>query len=499
VWYHATRNPGALALESADTGATLTWRQLEDRVAHAAGLLRSLGIGADDRVALVAENDVRVFELQFACMRVGAIMTPLNWRLAPVELEALCADADPRIMVHDARWAELGQHLVSGVGVPTLTWGNVAGGTDYELGVAGAPPVSASSERTFDDPTHILYTSGTTGRPKGALVTNGTLFWQWANTAHVSSLTGYGSKYFNPLPLFHAGGLTTLAAPMLFSGGCVAVSRRFDPELCLAWLGDPAHMVTHFNGPPIIWQAMTEAPGFSSADFSGLQHAHIAGSVMPLALFTIWSERGVGIQQHYGGTEMGPTATALPANDMTRKVGSCGLPVMHTRIRLVDDAGNEVSKGEAGEIWLNGPSITPGYWRRQRDPNSFVNDWFRTGDCAVREDEGYFYIADRLKDMFKSGGESVFPAEIEQILIEMPAIAEVAVIGVADSKWGEVGRAIVVASPGGSVTVEDIGKHLDARLAPYKIPKSVVQVGSLSRNALGKVDKKELRTQYGSP
>jgi fatty-acyl-CoA synthase len=183
VWYHATRNPGALALESADTGATLTWRQLEDRVAHAAGLLRSLGIGAGDRVALVVENDVRVFELQFACMRLGAIMTPRNWRLVPVELEALCADADPRIMVHDARWAELGQQLASGVGVPTLTWGDVAGGIDYEVGVAGAPSVSASNERTFDDPTHILYTSGTTGRPKGALVTNGTLFWQWANTA----------------------------------------------------------------------------------------------------------------------------------------------------------------------------------------------------------------------------------------------------------------------------------------------------------------------------
>ena len=498
VSFHATRSPHSLALESVDSGAKLSWAELDGRVGRVAGLLRGLGIDVGDRVVIVAENDVRIFELQFACMRIGAIMTPLNWRLAPVELEVLCTDADPALIVHDNTWAELGQQLASALGVPTLAWDSPAT-TDYEEGVAAATSVHASGERTFDDPTHILYTSGTTGRPKGALITNGTLFWQWANAAHVSSLTGYGSKYYNPLPLFHAGGLTTLAAPIHFSGGCVAVARRFDPTQCVEWLSDPAHGVTHFNAPPIMWQGLANTAEFASGDFTGLLHAHIAGSLMPLDLFATWSSKGVGIQQHYGGTEMGPTATALPAADVTRKVGSCGLPAMHTRIRLADDAGNEVAQGEPGEIWLNGPSVSPGYWRRERDPEVFVGEWFRTGDAAVRDEEGYYYIVDRLKDVFKSGGESVFPAEIERILIELPAVAEVAIVGVADAKWGEVGRAVVVAANGATLTLDDVASKLDGRLARYKIPKSLVLVDALPRNVLGKLDKKQLRAEFGRP
>ncbi len=365
----------------------------------------------------------------------------------------------------------------------------------------GRPTRTADARRrqtaSFDDPTHILYTSGTTGRPKGALVTNGTLFWQWANAVPVSALTGYGSKYLDPLPLFHAGGLTTLAAPVHRSGGCVAVARRFDPEQCLAWLSDPAHGVTHFNAPPIMWQAMSELPAFDDADLSRMHHAHVAGSVMPVELFTRWHERGLGIQQHYGGTEMGPSATALPATDVVRKIGSCGLPVMHTRVRLVDESGEDVPTGRPGEIWLDGPSVTPGYWRRGRPEESFDGRWFRTGDGATRDDDGYFFIADRLKDMFKSGGESVFPAEIERILMELPAVAEVAVIGVPDARWGEVGRAIVVPSDGAEISLDEVSAKLDGRVARYKIPKSLTSVAMLPRNALGKVDKKALRAQHG--
>ena len=313
----------------------------------------------------------------------------------------------------------------------------------------------------------------------------------------MSALTGYGSKYLNPLPLFHAGGLTTLAAPIHRSGGCVAVARRFDPEQCLAWLSDPAHGVTHFNAPPIMWQAMSELPAFDDADLSRMHHAHVAGSVMPVELFTRWHERGLGIQQHYGGTEMGPSATALPAADVVRKIGSCGLPVMHTRVRLVDESGVDVPTGQPGEIWLDGPSVTPGYWQRGRPAESFDGPWFRTGDGATRDDDGYLFIADRLKDMFKSGGESVFPAEIERVLMELPSVAEVAVIGVPDARWGEVGMAIVVPNDGAEVSLDDVSTKLDGRLARYKIPKSLRSVDALPRNVLGKVDKKALRAQYG--
>lgn len=498
VAFHAARSPRSLALQGVDSGVAISWAELDDRVGRIASVLVGLGIDVGDRVAIVADNDVRVFELQFACMRIGAIFTPFNWRLVPAELEVLCADADPSLIVHDVAWAELGGRLASSVGVPTLAW-DASATVDYESAAAAATPVRATGERSFDDPTHILYTSGTTGLPKGAIITNGTLFWQWANAAQVSSLTGYGSKYYNPLPLFHAGGLTTLAAPIHLSGGCVAVARRFEPAQCLKWLSDPIYGVTHFNAPPVMWQGLAETDGFAEADFSGLQHAHIAGSVMPLDLFATWHAKCVEIQQLYGGTEMGPTATALPAADVTRKVGSCGLRAMHTRIRLADEQGDDVATGEPGEIWLSGPSVTPGYWRREREPEVFVGDWFRTGDAAIRDADGYYFIVDRLKDVFKSGGESVFPAEIERILMELPAIAEVAVVGVADTKWGEVGRAVVVVADGATITMDDVAGKLDGRLARYKIPKSIVVVDALPRNMLGKLDKKQLRTQYGIP
>ena len=499
VSYHAARHPHALALESVDTMSTLTWAQLDDRAGRVASVMRSLGVTYGDRVVLLVENDVRVFEVQFACMRLGAIMTPLNWRLAPVELEALCKDADPALVIHDETWSSVGGQIATATGVGTLTWGCSDAVNDYETAVAAATPLRPSGDRLMTDPTHILYTSGTTGRPKGALITNDTLFWQWANAAQVSKLTGYGSKYLNPLPLFHAGGLTTLSTSIHFGGGCVAVARRFDPDQCLTWLGDPSHGVTHFNAPPIMWQAMEDAKGFAAADFSKLQHAHVAGSVMPLAMFASWQAKGVGIQQHYGGTEMGPTATALPEDDVSRKVGSCGLPVMHTTIRLVGEDGHDVPTGIAGEIWLNGPSVTSGYWNRERDPEVFVGEWFRTGDAAYRDEDGYFFIADRIKDMFKSGGESVFPAEIERILMEMPTVSEVAIVGVNDDKWGEVGRAVVVAAGGSTVSLDDINSQLTGRLARYKFPKSVVLVDALPRNMLGKLDKKALRSEYGQP
>lgn len=493
VAYFARRDGASLALENIDTGTRLGWRQLEARVAAVAGMLASrYAVARGDRVAVIAENDFRVFELQFACMRLGAILVPLNWRLAVSEVSALLEDAAPRLLVHDAAWADTAAAAASAAAVPQVLGWDASGGR-YEHELALARPVGERHDNGFDDATHILYTSGTTGRPKGVLVTNRTLLAQVQNTLVDCALGGPGSKYLNPMPLFHAGGLTTLSAPILATGGAVAFSARFDPARFRDWLSDPARQVTHFNGSPIFFDQIAAGDGFESLNFGHLRHAHVAGTTIRDELVERWHSVGLTVQQFYGGTEMGPSATAMPTHRVRRKTRSCGLPLKLTRARVVDQELRDVRQGDEGEILLSGPSITPGYWRRERTPDAFVGQWFRTGDVGRCDEEGYFYVVDRIKDMYKSGGENVFPAEIEQALMEMPSIAEVAIVGVPDDRWGEVGKAVVVAAAGAHVTLESVTAHLNGRFARYKMPKSVSLAASLPRNALGKVDKKALR------
>ena len=282
VAYNGARFP-TLPLENAETHEVTSWRQLEGRVSRLAGaLIERFGITKGDRVSMLAENDTRVFEIQFACMRLGAIFVPLNWRLAPPELEQQCGDAEPTLIVHDEVWQEAAYNLGTGIGVDRyLSWRVRDTPADLDEAIHRASPFAATRDNVMDDPTHILFTSGTTGRPKGALTTFGTLAWQTANIAHTNFLDGPGCKLFNPLPLFHAGGLTTLASPLLRTGACVAVARRFDPEQALSYIGDPARGVTHFGSVPTMWQMMMDIPAFARADFSGFRHSQIAGSSPP--------------------------------------------------------------------------------------------------------------------------------------------------------------------------------------------------------------------------
>jgi fatty-acyl-CoA synthase len=501
VWYHSRRNPSALALENVDTGQRCTWRELEQRVAAVAGMLQGqFAVQRGDRIALLAESDARIFELQFACIRLGALLVPLNWRLTPHELETLLRDAQPSLLVHDESWAQTAAQIATVVGLGrTLAWGESCSGTgthhpcEFDRRVAQATPMDGDAGVELDAPTHILYTSGTTGLPKGALTTNRTLLAQAQNTTLEYALGFEGAKYLGLMPLFHAGGLTSLAGPVFAAGGAVAFGKRFDPERACAWLADPARGVTHVNGTPVFFEQMAKVPGFAQADFSHIRHAHNAGAPIAEATIRLWARQGLKVQAFFGGTEMGPTVMALPAHRVLDKPTSSGMALPLTRVRLVGDDGQEVVGPGEGEIWLSGPSISPGYWRRDREGSGFVGEWLRTGDVARRDEEGYYTIVDRIKDMFKSGGESVFPAEVERELSELPGLAEVAVIGVPDERWGEIGCAFVVAGPGPEVTLAAVQLHLAGRLAKYKIPKVVRIIEALPRNALGKVDKKVLR------
>jgi fatty-acyl-CoA synthase len=495
VRLNARRYGTAPALRNIETGERYTWSELDERVGRLAGALTGLGVSVGDRVLLLAEGDTRTFELQFACMRLGAIMVPLNWRLALPELIELARDAEPSIVVHDDVWRESAVAIAAAVRAPAaLSWRSDDPQTDYEKALAGASAVEPRDDLPLDAPTHILHTSGTTGLPKGAITSAKTMTWQTFNTAADAGMTGPGCVHLNPMPLFHAGGLTTVSAPMLLTGGCVATMRRFDAPAVARLLADPAQGVTHFTAPPVMWLMLSEQPDYAIGDFGHLSFAQVAGGVPSLELLDRWSAKGVLLRQAYGGTELGPAVTTMPADEVYRRPASCGRAVPFTHVRLVGEDGNDVSGTEVGEVWINGPSVTPGYWRRDpaRD-GSRVEGWFRTGDAAWRDADGFYYLVDRFKDMYKSGGENVAPAEVERVIATHLDVVDVAVIGVPDPKWGEVGKAFVVVRTGAELTLEQLREHCGEQIARYKAPQHLVVVAELPRNTTGKIVKARLR------
>jgi fatty-acyl-CoA synthase len=430
-------------------------------------------------------------------MRIGAILVPLNWRLSLTELTVLVRDSTPRLIVHDQDWAHAAIELGRTVEAPTLSWGLPGDPAGYEARIAKSVRVQDEGIRRLSDPTHILYTSGTTGLPKGALATAQTLSWQTLNITEVDSINGLGDRLLSPLPLFHAGGLNTLANPILMSGGCVSVLARFDAEQCLRLLGDEKRGFTHFGGVPTMLQLMSEHPQFNRARFPTLRHMQVAGGVASQRLLDTWAKKGVTLQTHYGGTEMGPAIAAMPKSVARAKPGSCGFPVRHTRLRIVTPKGADAAHGEVGEIWISGPSITPGYFNEPTNAHaSFQGEWFCTGDAGLLDEDGFLYLVDRYKDMYKSGGENVFPAEVERVLLDHPDIAEVAVIGIPHAKWGESGLALIVPRGSTPITLDGIRAFCENRLARYKLPTAVEVVESLPRNATGKVVKADVGTRY---
>jgi fatty-acyl-CoA synthase len=493
---NAGRFSDAVALENAETGERLTWRQLDGRVGALAGHLRQhCGVGTGDRVLVIAEGDTRTFEVQFACMRLGAIMVPLNWRLALPELIELATDVEPAVVITDGMWQDAGLKIAEAAGTAhRLGWRAAAGIDDYETALARATPVLPGTDLSMELPTHILHTSGTTGRPKGAITTVKTLSWQALNIFAEYQI-GPGAKQLDPMPLFHAGGLTTIATPMLMTGGAVMTMRRFEPDRIVALLGDPAQGITHFTAPPVMWAALAAQPGFAGADFGALRFAQVAGGVPPRELLEQWSERGVVLQQAYGGTELGPAVTGMSRDAVAQRPTSCGRAVPFTHVRLVTPEGADAPVGEVGEVWIKGPSVTPGYWHRDGsiDRARTPDGWFRTGDAARMDSDGYYYLVDRVKDMYKSGGENVAPAEVERVITTHPDVVDVAVIGIPDPTWGEVGRAFVVVRPGATVTLEGVREFCAGRIARYKAPRSLVVVDDLPRNPTGKISKPALR------
>ena len=301
------------------------------------------------------------------------------------------------------------------------------------------------------------------------------------------------------MPLFHAGGLNVMANPILYFGGAVTTMARFDPEQVLHNLISLDPPITHFAAIPLLYQRIAEIPEFGAADLSRLRHGVVAGAIATPELLQLWADRGFPLQPQYGGTEMGPMATALDnevANLEAAKCGSTGRAAPHTQIRLVDADGCDVDDGVTGEIWLRGPSITAGYWDRDRADYFTEDGWFPTGDAAWRDESGFYYPTGRIKEMFKSGGENIYPAEVERVLALHPDVRDVGVVGVADEQWGEVGLAVVVPEPGVTITLDELNAFAAQRLARYKLPKRLAVADVLPRNVTGKLSREQLRSDH---
>jgi fatty-acyl-CoA synthase len=328
------------------------------------------------------------------------------------------------------------------------------------------------------------------------MITHGMNFWNAVNLGIPGGI-GLDTVHLNVLPLFHTGGLNCYSNPVLHAGGTVVIMKVFDPGEALRVLGDPAHGITHFFAVPAPYQFMMQHPDFEFTDLSRLRVAGVGGAPCALTIMEGWAGRGVLMLQGFGMTETSPACIFLDPSEALRKIGSTGKVLLHTEMRIVNEDGADCGPDEIGELWVAGPNITPGYWNRpDATASSFVGRWLKTGDAARIDDEGFVYIVDRWKDMYISGGENVYPAEIENVLYQLPQVAEAAIIGVPNEKWGEVGLAVLALKPGATLDRATVVEHCVTRLAKFKVPNDIAIVEALPRNATGKVLKRELRTQF---
>ncbi len=502
--FHADRTPEKIAMIDQATGRTFSYEQMNDRAARLATYLRDVwGAQAGDRLAILAKNSVMYFEFQFACAKLGAMMLPLNWRLAVPELLFILKDAGAKGIVYDDCFVDRIAPLLDGATVAHALRIDIDGNTDahpaYEVAIAqSAPDVVMHPQTDHDTPMTIMYTAGTTGHPKGVIITHGMTFW---NAVNISTPTGlnHNSVFYCVLPTFHTGGLNLYANPLVHCGGTSIIAREYEPGLTLKTLSDPALGVTHMFGVPAIYLFLSQHEDFDTTDLSHVESWGCGGAPMPASLLKTYADRGIIVQLGFGMTETSPTTFLIDKRRALVKPTSVGKPLLHTRVRVVDANFADVGVGEVGEVVISGPNITPRYWNRpDANADSFTvdahgNRWLHSGDAGMVDDEGCIYIVDRYKDMYISGGENVYPAEVEQVIFRLRAVADVAVIGVPHERWGETGLAVVVVKPGQQISEAAIIQHCLDNLAKFKVPQAVSFVDELPRNAAGKVLKRELR------
>lgn len=498
----AFRAPEATALIDGNTGRKRTYGELHARTSALAGALAKRGVRRGDRVALLAFNSPEFVEVVLAAAKLGAITVPVNFRLTADEVRYALDDSGASVLLYSSQLAAVAKSAADGLHVHTMAEippaaERAAGGASaYEDLVASGDPAPLERDVAEADIAVIMYTSGTTGRPKGAMLTHGNLLWQ---SIHALTASPGLSKYdvtVTAAPLFHIGGLGVYTLPLLYLGGTNVILESFVPAQVIGAMAE--HQATVMFLVPAMWVAISRSP---ELDTAGLRPPHLClcgGAPAPLPMLKFFTDRGWNFAEGFGLTETSPACSVLDSEHVISKTGSIGQPVQHLQWRLVDDSDAAVPAGQVGELVVRGPNVFAGYWGKPAETaEALRGGWFHTGDLGRADADGYVTLVDRKKDMIITGGENVYPVEVEQALYAHPAVDDVAVIGVPDEKWGESVVAVVVRTAGSGVTGAELIEWIRGRLAHFKCPQRVEFVAELPRNATGKLLKRDLRKTYG--
>ena len=496
----AELTPKREALLDLYTATRYSYKQLNDRASRVANLLRdSFGVRKGDRVSILAHNTVAYVDLFYGVAKIGAVLAPLNWRLVARELVYIANDCQPRVLFVGPEFVEVAGVLQRESAIEhyiALEGASVDHGVRYEEALAHASVEEPERPSLGgEDPYCLLYTSGTTGPPKGAVLPHRQILWNCINTV---ASWGLHEDDVSPIfvPLFHAGGLFAFMTPLLYLGGRLVLARSLEVEDSLRVI--ERERCTVILGVPTIYQMWLNADAFADVDLRHVRFFISGGAPCPESIMSVWREsKGVVFRQGYGLTEVGPNCFSMTDEESVAKSGSVGKPIFHSEMRIVDDAGGDLPPEQVGELLIRGPHICSGYWGNPQATATAIRDgWFHTGDMARRDSDGFFYVVGRFKDMIISGGENIYAAEVEAVILEHPDVVEAALIGAPDEKFGEIGVIVVVPRAGVSPSAQDVLRVCEGRLASYKVPKRVQFTDALPYSPYGKVQKAELKKRF---
>ncbi|MEF8900246.1 MAG: AMP-binding protein [Halovenus sp.] len=508
----AVLSPDRVGLVDADTGTEYTYAELDRRANRTARLLREYGVGKGDRVAVVSRNRPELVDLYFATAKLGAILAPLSYRLAPRELAAMLENVEPTVLVIEAPFEGEMETVLDDEATPDVPGilklpsengesrndGHTREGRDrYDdvLPADGSP--TDGPELSLSDPHLFLHTGGSTGLPKQVVQTHGGIMWNAFNT-----IISWGLRPddVTPMvfPMFHTGGWNVLTIPYFHLGGTVIISRDFEARQVLGLIEE--YSATVLVAVPAVLRFMVEDEEWHDTALSSLRFVKSGGGPCRDTIIESWSQRGIDLSQGYGLTECGPNNFTMPENFEREKTGSIGMPCLYVDARVVDEDGTEVPQGEVGELELASPHAGDRYWRNEAETvetfgTADEDGWVSTGDLARVDEDGYYYIEGRKKNLFVSGGENVYPPEVENVAAAHPKVEDVVLVPVADEKWGEVGKAVVEGDE--SLTLDELQSFMSGRIARFKIPKDIAFVDEMPMSGPSKIDRQALEEQFG--